>query len=73
MQILCPGLQCMNLIHLAQYRREKTLEIEPVIGTLMGDQGLPLAEEHSFRGFPLSLGELAKGEGMIMEGQGQCE
>ena len=45
------------------------LEIEPVIGmplTLMRDQGLPLAEEYSYRGFPLSLGELDKEEGIIL-------
>ena len=31
----------------------------------MKDQGLPLAEEHFFKGFPHSLGEMAKGEDMI--------
>ena len=30
-------------------------------------RSLPLAEEHFFKGFPLSLGELAKGENMILE------
>ena len=33
----------------------------------------PLAEDHSFKGFPLSLGELAKGEDRILKGSDQCE
>ena len=67
MQIMYPGHLCMNLSHLA-HRREITLELEPFTGTLMKDQGLPLAEDYSFKGFPVSLGDLAKGEDMILEG-----